>query len=107
MGYPMYRCGSDLPGRMPAILQDIGAVIEQIEEMEPVSGVDNPFEVRLTRGLGVVRVFGGEECGEMTFAIIWGRNFNPFTWWSSSRLSRDVEGELVKAGAQQLWPEKD
>jgi len=88
---------------MPELLGNLGAHVQRIAKD---TSTNKAFAFRLTRGLGAVEISGGEENGEMSFFVVWGRNFNPFTWWSSSRLSRDVEDKLVKAGARPLWLEE-
>ena len=103
MGFQVYGCKNDFPDQMPELLDGLGASVARVA-ME--TSRHKAFAFRLTRGLGTVKISGGEEDGEMTFFVVWGRNFNPFTWWSSSRLSRDVEEKLVKAGARPLWLEE-
>lgn len=98
MAFPIYRCNADFPDRIPQLLQGIGAQVERLPSKTAES-----FAFRLTRGLGAVQIGGGEEDGEVVFHVIWGRNLNPFTWWSSSRLSRKVEEKLKGAGAQPVW----
>ena len=101
MGYPIYRCNADFPDRIPQLLQGIGATVERMP-----SKTFRSFAWRLTRGLGAVQIGGREEDGEMAFHVIWGRNLNPFTWWSSGRLSREVEERLKRAGARPAWIEE-
>ena len=101
MGFPIYTCSADYPDRIPHLLQGIGAKVEPTPTQTPDS-----FGFRITRGLGAVRIVGGAEGDGIMFYVVWGRNLNPFTWWSSSHLSNEVEAKLRAAGAQPAWRER-
>ncbi len=103
----MYGCDRDFPARIPDVLGGLGATVEQCRDQTEVAGIEKPFEFRLTRALAAVRIFGGEEEGHTTFAVVWGRNFNPFTWRASRHLSDEVQAQLVSAGARPLWQDEE
>ena len=102
MGFPAYKCDTEFPDCIPEVLSATGARIE------PESRASKAlFAYRVTRGLGAVSIVGVEEHGEIVFAVPWGRNLNPLTWWWSNRLSREVQEKLVRAGAKPVWTRED